>query len=391
MEFLVPPFLLYLISIAFNISISAMEVGLGLLLLLLIIYLYKNKINIVKDCLYMIPFIIFWVSTLFSIPFGSPVSDKIGGLATIWGLLYFFPAFYFVSSSNIRLIFASLSLGGIILSLSVIIDVFIYNQWRGDGFFKYMSSGNILAICAVMALGVVCSRYEKGKFALLYVISVIIMVIGIYYTSTRGALLAFLICACAMFIVKLKVKGVILSIGLFVLAAIFASFTTIGDRFTEIFQSFTDEKTSHGWRFFLWQASFKLIEQYPLFGIGDGAYEKIIVDYIPETVFSYAHAHNGYIQLLTQYGIIGFLCFFYFYGKIALSIIKEVFNNKFAFIGCFVTLSFFVEALTEDNFNDGEIKMMYIFIAGIILGALRKGVKDNAVENKISFLKNINN
>ncbi len=389
MSILIPPFLIYLVAVSLSLSISAMEIGLGLVLLFLIIYLWQNKINIIKDNEYMIPFLLFWFATLCSVIFGSQESDKIGGIVAIWGLLYFFAAYYLVSTSNIRLIFASLLLGGVILSISIFYDYFILNLPRPGGFLKmYLSSANILVIIAIMSLSIIVTGYEKGKFALIYGISILILIFAVILTGSRMALLSFIVAAFLIFIFKFKIKGLIYSAILLVFVIIILIFSGIGDRFAEIFMGLTNPETSHGWRFVLWKAAFQLFKDYPIFGIGDGAFEPLVLQIVTKSDFATGHAHNGFIHLLVTYGIVGFITFCYFFGKMIIDLLKNIYTNNYAFIGFFVMVSFFIESLTEDNFSDGETKMINMFIIGIILGAIKKSISDKASENKVSFYKN---
>lgn len=386
---LIPPFLMYLIAISLSLSISAMEIGLGLVLLFLIIYLWQNKINIIKDNSYIIPFLLFWFATLCSVIFGNQESDKIGGIFAIWGLLYFFSAYYLVSTSTIRLIFASLLLGGVILSISIFYDYFILNLPRPGGFLKmYLSSANILVIIAITSLSIIVTGYEKGKYALLYGISILLLIFAVILTGSRMSLLSFIATASLIFIFKFKVKGLIYSIILLILVSIISIFSDIGDRFAEILTGLTNIETSHGWRFVLWKAAFQLFKDYPIFGIGDGAFEPLVLQIVPKSIFATGHAHNGFIHLLVTYGIVGFITFCYFYGKITIDLLKNIYSNKYAFIGFFVIVSFFIESLTESVFFDGETKMITMFILGIVLGAIKKSISDNATENKVSFYKN---
>lgn len=386
-----PPFLLYIVAIFLSVSISIMEIGLGLLLLLLVIYVWQNKINVLKDNSYMIPFLLYWFATICSVIFGSPLSEKVGGLVAIWGLLFFFTGYYFVYSSSIRLIFVSLVLGGLVLSCSVFYDYFVLSLPRPAGFLNmYISSANILVILAILSLAIIITGYEKGKVAVFYGVSIVILLLAAVVTGTRGALLAFVATVGLMFVVKYKLKGLIYSGILLAVVVVISIFSGISDRFIEIVEAGVfNENTSHGWRFVLWKGAFELFKDYPIFGIGEGAFEPLIRDIIPKSDFATGHPHNGFINILVTYGIFGLIAFCYFYGKITIDLAKKIYVSKYAFMGFFVMVAFFVESLTEDNFSDGETKMITIFIAGLLLGAIRKGIKDTGIDNKISFHKNI--
>lgn len=380
--------LMYLSAVSLSVSISAMEVALVILILLLIRHLWRNSIDITVDCPYFIPFFIYWLATVASLFFGSSYANITDGVFSVWGLLYFFGAYYFISSGNIRFTLGALVAGSVALALSAAADVVLYSAPRGDGFLSiYMSTGNLLALSAALALAVIVSGYEKGLGAFLYGVALVVIVIGIYYTGTRGALLSFIVAACIMFVVRFRAKGIFAAALLVAFAVVAAYFTGIGDRFTELLQGFGDKDTSHGWRLVLWQAAWELIKEYPLFGIGQGAFEPMIIGSMPSNAMAVSHPHNAYIHQITLYGIVGFVAFCLLYGKITFDLAKSMFKNKYAFMGFFVMIVFFLEGITENNFTDGEIKMFQMFVAGAMLGAVKKSISDKAKDNVAIFFK----
>lgn len=385
-----PSFLMYLTGVSLNVSISAMEIALGLLLIFLIAYLYINRIDVTADCPYFIPFFVYWLATVASLFLGSDSADVSGGVFALWNLLYFFAGYYFITASSIRLTLASLAFGGALLGASAMVDVIFLGSYRGDGFFSiYMSTGNVLAMGAVSALGVIVTRYERGFAAFLYLAALIIMVVGIYYTGTRGALLSFLASACLMLAVRFGLKGLAAAAVLLTGAYAAASFTHIEARFAELLQGFGNMETSHGWRIVLWETAWELIKEYPLFGIGYGAFQPMVTGSMPSVGLPMGHPHNAYINQLVLYGAAGFASFCWLYGKITYDLARRIMTNNYAFIGFFVMVVFFLEGVTENNFTDGEVKMFQMFFTGCMLGALRGGLKDTGKENSVKFIKNI--
>lgn len=367
-----------LAGVSLSVSISVMEIALGLLLVFLIVRLYVNRTDITTDCPYFIPFFVYWLATVVSLFAGSDAANISGGVFSIWGLLYFFVGYYLITASNIRLTIAALAFGGVLLGISTIADAVIYGSARPDGFLRmYMTTGEILAMGAVSALGVIITRYEKGLTVLFYVVAFLIMAAGMCLTGTRGAFLSFIVSASLMLVIRFRLKGVLAAIALIFIMSFVAFFTSMAERFAEISQAgIINAGTSHGWRFVLWLASFELIKEYPLFGIGYGAFQPMVMNFLPSGGMSTAHPHNAYINQLVIYGIVGFASFCYLYGKITYDLLKQILINNYAFIGFFVMLSFFVAGITENNFTDGEVKMFQMFFVGCMLGAIRGGFKE---------------
>jgi len=62
-------------------------------------------------------------------------------------------------------------------------------------------------------------------------------------------------------------------------------------------------------RFSVWKNSFAMIRDFPLFGVGLGSWAEILPHYQSppwSSYFYFAHAHNDYIELIAETGLIGF-------------------------------------------------------------------------------------
>ena len=84
--------------------------------------------------------------------------------------------------------------------------------------------------------------------------------------------------------------------------------SSITERLTSVFNP-TGESSS-ALRLAIWHSSLYIIGDYPIFGIGWGAFPKIypLYDYfLGENKITIFHAHNLYLQLIVETGIVGFL------------------------------------------------------------------------------------
>jgi len=369
--------ILFLAAASLSLSITLTQGLLIISLVWLVIYLYKNDIDIAVDCPYFMPFFIYWVTTQLGFFTGSDYATLDGSVYFVWVLLYLFVGYYLVSNNAIRYILMGFIVGAAILAVSVISEVLFTTSLRGSGFLSiYMTSGNVLAMAATMITAILILKYERRNINILYSILLLLIVVGIFYTGTRGALLSFFISISAMLILKFRLKGVIMVSGLFVILLIGTFITDIGDRLLLMFTGSGDYKTSHGWRFLLWENSFKLFKEYMLFGIGSGAYEKMMIEIMPTYYLPKGHAHNGFIHQLTLFGIVGFVAFLSFYAKIVYTFITNLLSNKYAFIGFFVSITYFLEGMTENNFTDSEVAMFHAFFVGIMLAAVDRKYKE---------------
>lgn len=368
--------ILLLSAVSLSISISAMEIGLGLLLIILIVFLFRRRIDITADCPYFIPFFIYWLTTLLPFFFGSKEAVLESNTFDIWPMLYFFVGFYFVSQKNLRSIFFFLVLGCFALSLSSLRDVFILNQLRADGFLGYMTGSEIMALGAVLSFGLVALGYEKNKFIVsFYLLACLAAIFGIISTETRGSLISLVVAASFILIFRYRGKGIIFATIFIFIIGLGVYFSPIGARFFEVVKDFWNVDTSHGWRIELWKQTWTLIKEYPIFGIGNGAYENLVRLLMPTSAnLPLSHAHNGLLVQLVLFGLVGLGAFCFFYGKIMVTFIRNMKGNNFAFLGVALMIAYFMQSFTENNFQDSELLMFSSFTFGILLGAIKKQI-----------------
>ena len=267
-----------------SISISISQITLGVLLLCLIIYIVDNKYNIIKNDLYFLLFFLYWISAILSTFFGSEYVVLSKGFTSPWPMLIFFVSLYFVNAKNINYVVLAFAIGLFVMSISSFYYYFTlgqvdYRYYRSHSFAgPYMITAHLLSIGIIFLIAVVLSKIEKRKwFVLFYVITSVLSCYALFLTATRMPLFTVAVVTGIMLILKLRWKGFILAVCLFI---VFASYMILDPymaaRFNNFFEGFKNPATSHGWRIALWKNSFELLKEYSLFGIGEGAFEQLI-------------------------------------------------------------------------------------------------------------------
>lgn len=198
-------------------------------------------------------------------------------------------------------------------------------------------------------------------------------------TVTRGAWLALIsgLVAVALLVRNRRV----LVFGAVALAAI-AVFSSLysGDKIrtisiSSILESGPDRNVRT--RFVLWDIAWDLFERSPLTGVGMGDFtaeaEKLLAD---REVRTTADSHNVYLHVLATRGLVGFLPFVFFW----IVLYRELFRLKnrlprgsldHAYVvgAIAVTVAVMVGALTENNVDDEEIFIAFMFILGLARAA----------------------
>ncbi len=194
--------------------------------------------------------------------------------------------------------------------------------------------------------------------------------IALYLTFTRGAWLA-VFCA-LLFMVILQAKKylpVFLSGFTILFSALYGLSSSFRMRLATLFESGFE---SNRYRTQLWQANWEIFKDNPWFGVGyrmndrlqEAYYQQLgITDYIT------GHAHNTYLQFLAGLGVGGLLLLlalkWSWWVKAYRSFQKYKSWQALAFLGAVLVLS--IGGLTECNFQDTEVKHMFLFLYAVFI------------------------
>ena len=365
-------YLLLVYALSSSISIAMANIAISLASLVAIARVLKEplQISLDKNILKVIG-IFFVVGCISSLVSPSPIE----GLKTLWG--YFYRMFPLVLSA--LFLRSREQLYTIILTMALSIGITaIYGVWQGVHGVRalaFTSNAMILAgylTLMIPLLFVTALEYpninEKVRLFLLGIL--VIAILAMLFNLTRGAWLAIAIFfAFYIFLGMKKNKKAIIPLLLF---TIMCSMLVIGNpSFNDRVRSITDFTTnqSNAERLLLWESSWRIFKDYPLLGIGPGNFKKIYNEqYIsPESkVPNLGHAHNNFLHILAEQGILGCLAFcvmFIYFLYSGFNNYRKGFVLFKIFFFCTITL--LIQGLTEFNFGDSAVIRMYWFILGI--------------------------
>ncbi|MDZ4164453.1 MAG: O-antigen ligase family protein [Smithellaceae bacterium] len=149
---------------------------------------------------------------------------------------------------------------------------------------------------------------DKLESFTLYFLLLLIMTAALFMTFSRGGIISFVLSA--IFFARitrrrrsLRKKTALLALlaAVILAAVVFASWAGLERRFADL-------ELDHVSRLSVWQDSLGIARDYPAFGTGLGTFEDVYMRYqttMPRIIFD--HAHNDYVELLTDIGIVGFL------------------------------------------------------------------------------------
>ncbi len=137
--------------------------------------------------------------------------------------------------------------------------------------------------------------------------------------------------------------------------------------------------TSAGARLEMWKASYMIIKENSLIGVGEGNYakhQKKLIDRgeIDEFVSNFTHPHNEYITSLVEQGLIGLFSFVllllfplkYFY--IEMSKKPSTHQGSLAIVGAFIILHYLFYSFTANVFAHQSTILFFAVLLSVIIG-----------------------
>lgn len=151
-----------------------------------------------------------------------------------------------------------------------------------------------------------------------------------------------------------------------------------------IFGRTESESQSNNERLALWKGNWRIIQDYPIFGVGIGQNKFHLRKYYDE--FGYppeqriSHAHNQYLQIWAGTGTVGLVIFLAFMFMILKETYKGIrntsgFEQSFQLGLLAALLCFQVGGLTESNFNIAKNRHFFLVLAGVAIGQTLKNTK----------------
>lgn len=222
----------------------------------------------------------------------------------------------------------------------------------------------------LMSLWIHQKQYSVSFPKGLLPISILVSVMGLFASHTRGAVLAFLAGCLAI-----NRKVALFFISFFIVASLVS--TVVNPEFvrTQIIRSGSNEE-----RLGCWLGALQAFKNRPVLGYGFMNYDKFSVQIkkeheLPKPEFQ-GNAHNDFLELLASTGILGALAF---WGWI-LVWWKEVLgkNKKCQLLLFPFVISFLVSGLTQVTFTTSEnlIFLMFTYALSLVLGGKRDDSSD---------------
>jgi tetratricopeptide (TPR) repeat protein len=208
----------------------------------------------------------------------------------------------------------------------------------------------------------------------------ILMALSVFVSLCRGGILTITISALVFMLLYNMKKprhgraAILVIIGCVIITVSWFGWDTIVAEFNH---GFTPSGELSDGRFILWADSLRIIQSFFLFGSGFGTYIDIFPSFRSFPGYSiFDHAHNDYLELLTDGGIIGFTLAGWFvlavlwHGWTMIRIRKDQYAVLLG-IGAFTgIIAMLMHSITDFNMHNGADGLYFFFLCGLLVAVV---------------------
>lgn len=236
-------------------------------------------------------------------------------------------------------------------------------------------SGNTVGMCAAFGACIALYYWMQGqkKYGILFTVNTMILILS---ASRKG-----LLCACIpiailyIFDTKISLKKRALRcaaliaagvIGLWLMMRIPLLYALVGNRVEGLFATLTGNVTeadsSSESRSLLITWGMEWFRERPLLGYGIDNYRIVLVKHHPDWPISY-YAHNNYVELLVDTGIIGLALYYWNYVVILLNSWKNrkaISNKELLVLGMFISI--IISEIALVSYYDRHVQVLLLVI-----------------------------
>ncbi len=242
---------------------------------------------------------------------------------------------------------------------------------------------------------------EKANIHILIGASALLIIISIFVSLSRGAMISTCL-ALLLFTLLLLKRRISKGNTMLMLGVIMISTLAIGwFGWDQIFERFARLKNAQGViyesRLDFWKDTKNIINHYTISGSGMGTFSHI---YPLHRSFQsdrfLTHAHNDYLELLAEGGIIAFFLAISFLLTLFYKTYKTFLKRRdgfsiYLYIGCITAMvSILLHSFTDFNMHIGANGLWFFFIAGIAVSAANTGFKKQSNETRLVPVNSLN-
>ena len=365
-----------LFALASFVSIAVGNILLGIAALLYLLYAYKNGVFITDGARRYYHIIGFFILTMLLSAIGSGHLGK--GLKT-WADLWIWRLLPFVILTTAikdyvkakRILCAALI--GVLIGVLCVDYQGFHGDYRAAGFFgNPMTFGGYLCIYLPVLLVMFFEKDLLQRYRYLAGAGFILSFIALIFNGTRGAWVALMpvfILIMGYYAFTNKKYLALCLVAIIGASAVLSTNQIFVDKVKSITSTTNRSNTE---RLLIWQSAYNMFRDHPVLGVGLGQYkdnyqQKYI---LPQATEKYlGHAHNNFLQMLAENGLVGFIGFVvmlvYIIGRNLVDFYQK--RCPYSLIIACSTLALVLQGLTEYNFGNSAVMKSYWLMLGCVL------------------------
>jgi len=255
---------------------------------------------------------------------------------------------------------------------------------RSTGFFNSpMTFGNyvLLVLPVVFGLSFYSNTRKEKRWLQL---SGLIILTAIIFSYTRGVWFGLI--GGLIFMAILRSKRLLLSVVAGIMVCSLFLVILPSSRFTQRVMGTFNSGRPVGDRIYFLKGSLRIIRDYPITGIGWEGFRIVYPEYKPDEGRQLvSHAHNNFVDVAVDSGLLGLGIFIWLLVtiyKVGFHIFKELEDGYFkgiawGFLGSLT--AFLIAGLSQYNFGDSEVVMLFYFLLGMVMVIPRIVETKNAI------------
>lgn len=137
--------------------------------------------------------------------------------------------------------------------------------------------------------------------------------------------------------------------------------------------------------------SVRLVKDNPVLGTGIGTFKTAYAKYVPSGSSTTKHAHNSYLEMWAEIGIMGFLLFMLFIFQLLRKGIQAIVNNKstenkLLIIGVFSGVcAFLIHNGIEFTFYVHSVSLYWWFAVGLLVSRTRPNINSKNISKAFAY------
>jgi O-antigen ligase len=308
-----------------------------------------------------------------------------------WLLVIYVLAGFTIATVTLRkivfwVLFASASLSALVALAQAgggidILFLDINDKFRPSSTLFTMTFAGIFYQLICVNISLLLRETKCGKTFFILLAGLTVQIGAFLFNFTRGAWIALFVGLVVVAVIQRKGKAFAAVAAVILLSALFSLLNpTLNSRVHSVVENVhAPQDRSIKTRQVLWDISIDLIREHPLLGAGmgdfsDEAQRRLEGRFVKTT----SDAHNVYLHILATRGLLGFIPFLLFWIVLAWQLLalerrlrapSDSFDRHLVLGTVAATAAILVGALTENNIDDSEVFISFLFLAGIALSA----------------------